>query len=111
MIADLTVPLLFVIVFALATLAVNAIWKRVLGQSSGFGYWAINLLTFPGLSAMFGMYSIWTFEECRGGTHMCSSPEWERFAIGTVFFMFIPLFSLCVSIPVTTWFASRKSAK
>ncbi|MEM7779170.1 MAG: hypothetical protein AAF697_02120 [Pseudomonadota bacterium] len=104
----------FVAVFALATLAVNLGWSRLLGTHAGYGFWAASLITIPALSVLYGIYSHSSYAGCPSDGqfgYYCESREENLLSVGFLNFLLIPLFSLCVSIPVTMWFVKRSSKK
>ncbi len=104
----------FVLVFGLASYVVNVGWRKVLGTSQGFGFWAASLLTIPTFSVGFGLYSIASYGDCpsvEGFAISCATFEEELMYQGWLDFLTIPIFSLCVSIPVTMWFTSRRQKK
>ena len=100
------------IAFALASLLVCFIWSRVLGQASGYGFWAASLITMPVLSVMYGVYSIVSYEGCPSDANFafwCMSESEHLLFVGWVNFLLIPIFCLCISIPATMWFVGRRN--
>jgi len=103
----------FCIVFALASLLICFVWSRILGESKGFGFWAASLITMPAISALYGAYSIASYEGCPTGQSFafwCVTENEHMFSVGLFNFLIIPIFCLCVSVPVTMWFSKKRNS-
>ncbi len=84
----------------------------MLGERAGYGFWAASLITLPALSVLYGVYSIASYEGCPSDANFafwCVSESEHKLSVGLVNFLVVPLFSLCVSIPVTMWFAKKQT--
>ena len=100
--------------FFFATILVNRVAARLIGGPSGYGFWAVSILTIPALFAAYGLYDYVTYElPCDPEGYHCLLFHGPVARTSRAFKLMLatPLLSVCASIPATYWFIAREARK
>ncbi|WP_156172025.1 hypothetical protein [Aurantiacibacter gangjinensis] len=96
-----------------AVLCANNVASRLARQTSGFEYWSISLVPLPTISVLYGSYVLLFASDCEPVppdliVFWHRDTVFNRFETAFWFYLFWPLYSLCIAIPTSMWFARRK---